>query len=232
MSIRARKAWRPRPSAIPHAGLGGRLRCRRQADRLPVEMRNSTPAPMPAGGRPSRRACRCMPAARIWCRMPKRAARPIFTNCPPSGAFRGFGVPQSAIASEAAMDALADAVGMDWLEFRRVNALRPGDATITGQVLEDSSASWRPSMRSSPIGATGTRRPSFQRHLHAPPAGRWHRLFLVRHRQHLAQQPVRDEGGDRCGRPHHALLRRGRYRPRLEHHPDPDRGGRARRFRG
>ncbi|HEV8388709.1 MAG TPA: molybdopterin cofactor-binding domain-containing protein [Dongiaceae bacterium] len=61
-----------------------------------------------------------------------------FTNSPPSGAFRGFGVPQSAIASEAAMDDLADALGMDWLEFRRLNALRPGDATITGQVLEDS----------------------------------------------------------------------------------------------
>jgi CO/xanthine dehydrogenase Mo-binding subunit/aerobic-type carbon monoxide dehydrogenase small subunit (CoxS/CutS family) len=61
-----------------------------------------------------------------------------FTNCPPSGAFRGFGVPQSAIASEAAMDELADVLGMDWLEFRRRNALRPGDATITGQVLEDS----------------------------------------------------------------------------------------------
>jgi CO/xanthine dehydrogenase Mo-binding subunit len=61
-----------------------------------------------------------------------------FTNCPPSGAFRGFGVPQSAIASEAAMDALADSLGMDWLEFRRLNALRAGDATITGQVLEDS----------------------------------------------------------------------------------------------
>jgi CO/xanthine dehydrogenase Mo-binding subunit len=61
-----------------------------------------------------------------------------FTNCPPSGAFRGFGVPQSAIASEAAMDALADKLGVDWLEFRRLNALRPGDATITGQVLEDS----------------------------------------------------------------------------------------------
>jgi aldehyde oxidoreductase len=61
-----------------------------------------------------------------------------FTNCPPSGAFRGFGVPQSAIASEAAMDELADRLGMDWLEFRRRNALKAGDATITGQVLEDS----------------------------------------------------------------------------------------------
>ena len=61
-----------------------------------------------------------------------------FTNAAPSGAFRGFGVPQSAIASEAAMDILADHCGMDWLEFRRINALRAGDRTITGQRLETS----------------------------------------------------------------------------------------------
>jgi len=61
-----------------------------------------------------------------------------FTNCPPSGAFRGFGVPQSAIASEAAMDALADKLGLDWLEFRRHNALKVGDTTITGQFMSDS----------------------------------------------------------------------------------------------
>ncbi|MEQ1615102.1 MAG: molybdopterin cofactor-binding domain-containing protein, partial [Hyphomicrobiaceae bacterium] len=61
-----------------------------------------------------------------------------FTNAPPSGAFRGFGVPQSAIASEAAMDILADKLGMDWLEFRRLNALRAGNITTTGQVLDRS----------------------------------------------------------------------------------------------
>ena len=70
--------------------------------------------------------------------MPGRAGTAYFTNCPPSGAFRGFGVPQSAIASEAAMDALADALGMDWLEFRRRTRCAAGDATITGQVLADS----------------------------------------------------------------------------------------------
>jgi aldehyde oxidoreductase len=61
-----------------------------------------------------------------------------FTNAPPSGAFRGFGVPQSAIVSEAAMDELADLAGMDWLAFRRLNALRAGDTTITGQRLDTS----------------------------------------------------------------------------------------------
>ncbi|MGE3905155.1 MAG: xanthine dehydrogenase family protein molybdopterin-binding subunit, partial [Reyranellaceae bacterium] len=61
-----------------------------------------------------------------------------FTNGPPAGAFRGFGVPQSAIAHEALMDELADGLGIDRLEFRRRNALRAGDATATGQALQQS----------------------------------------------------------------------------------------------
>ncbi|MBV9833963.1 MAG: molybdopterin-dependent oxidoreductase, partial [Alphaproteobacteria bacterium] len=61
-----------------------------------------------------------------------------FTNAPPAGAFRGFGVPQSAIAHEAMMDALADELGIDRLEFRHRNALRAGDLTATGQRLEHS----------------------------------------------------------------------------------------------
>ena len=60
----------------------------------------------------------------------------VHTNTPPSGAFRGFGVPQSAIAQECAFDELADKVGIDRLEFRLINALDNGDATITGQVFE------------------------------------------------------------------------------------------------
>jgi aldehyde oxidoreductase len=61
-----------------------------------------------------------------------------FTHCHPSGAFRGFGVPQGAIAHEAAMDGLADELKMDRLAFRLRNAIRVGDATATGQVLKDS----------------------------------------------------------------------------------------------
>lgn len=60
----------------------------------------------------------------------------VLTNCPPSGAFRGFGVPQSAVAQECAFDQLADSFGFDRLEFRRVNALDNGIATVTGQVFE------------------------------------------------------------------------------------------------
>ena len=65
-------------------------------------------------------------------------ARAIYTNGPPAGAFRGFGVPQAAIVHEALMDDLAAKLGIDPLEFRLINALRAGDTTATGQVLEAS----------------------------------------------------------------------------------------------
>jgi aldehyde oxidoreductase len=61
--------------------------------------------------------------------------RAIYTNAPPSGAFRGFGVPQAAIAHETLMDDLAGQMGIDPLEFRHLNAIRAGDATATGQRL-------------------------------------------------------------------------------------------------
>lgn len=62
-------------------------------------------------------------------------ATALHTNGPPSGAFRGFGVPQAALVQEALYDELADAVGMDRLAFRRLNALRDGDRTVCGQQL-------------------------------------------------------------------------------------------------
>jgi CO/xanthine dehydrogenase Mo-binding subunit/aerobic-type carbon monoxide dehydrogenase small subunit (CoxS/CutS family) len=62
----------------------------------------------------------------------------IYTNNPPAGAFRGFGVPQAAIAHEALMDALAARLGRDRLEFRLANALRAGSRTASGQRLDAS----------------------------------------------------------------------------------------------
>jgi len=62
----------------------------------------------------------------------------LHSNGPPAGAFRGFGVPQAAMAHEAAVDALAMKLGIDRLEFRYRNALRAGDVTPTGQVLDHS----------------------------------------------------------------------------------------------
>ncbi|MDT8345311.1 MAG: molybdopterin cofactor-binding domain-containing protein, partial [Thermohalobaculum sp.] len=62
-------------------------------------------------------------------------ARAIHTHGPVSGAFRGFGVPQATIMQEVLHDELAAMAGMDRLAFRRLNALRDGDATVCGQVL-------------------------------------------------------------------------------------------------
>ncbi|RQV67742.1 aldehyde oxidase [Burkholderia cenocepacia] len=64
--------------------------------------------------------------------------RAIHTHVTPAGAFRGFGVPQTTMSQEQLIDELAFAAGIDPLEFRALNALRPGDTLPTGQVLDDS----------------------------------------------------------------------------------------------
>ncbi|MBI1299028.1 molybdopterin-dependent oxidoreductase [bacterium] len=62
----------------------------------------------------------------------------MYTNNAPCGAFRGFGVTQSAFAVESNMDILAQKLGMDPVEFRRKNAMRVGTTTATGQLLRES----------------------------------------------------------------------------------------------
>ena len=59
----------------------------------------------------------------------------IHTNNPPAGAFRGFGVPQSAIAQESLFDELAEKLNMDPLDFRILNALENDVPTVCGQVF-------------------------------------------------------------------------------------------------
>ncbi len=61
-----------------------------------------------------------------------------FTNNPVCGAMRGFGIPQTAFAHESQMDLLAERLGMDPLEIRKVNALRKGSETATSQRLSHS----------------------------------------------------------------------------------------------
>lgn len=56
-----------------------------------------------------------------------------YTNNPPSGAMRGFGAVQVAVAYEAQMDRLAAALGADPVALRTVNALEPGGRLPTGQ---------------------------------------------------------------------------------------------------
>jgi CO/xanthine dehydrogenase Mo-binding subunit len=62
----------------------------------------------------------------------------VFTNNPPCGAMRGFGAVQVCFAAEAQMDRLAEALGIDPVELRLLNALEPGDTLPTGQVLTGS----------------------------------------------------------------------------------------------
>ncbi|MEX0277531.1 MAG: molybdopterin-dependent oxidoreductase [Ruegeria sp.] len=62
-------------------------------------------------------------------------AKGVHTNNPPAGAFRGFGVPQAAIAQECLFDDLAEKLGTDALEFRISNALDNGVRTVCGQVF-------------------------------------------------------------------------------------------------
>jgi CO/xanthine dehydrogenase Mo-binding subunit/aerobic-type carbon monoxide dehydrogenase small subunit (CoxS/CutS family) len=62
----------------------------------------------------------------------------MYTNNPPAGAFRGFGVTQSAFAIESMMDMLAETLKVDRVELRRLNSLRVGSLTNTGQLLRDS----------------------------------------------------------------------------------------------
>ena len=62
----------------------------------------------------------------------------MYTNNPPAGAFRGFGALQGQFAIENMMDMLAHELGMDPVELRRMNALRVGSVTNTGQTLRES----------------------------------------------------------------------------------------------
>lgn len=63
-------------------------------------------------------------------------SRLVYTNNPAGGAARGAGPPQITFALESAMDMLAERIGMDQLEFRRINSLKPGESCSTGHVYD------------------------------------------------------------------------------------------------
>ncbi len=61
----------------------------------------------------------------------------LYTNLPPAGALRGFGVPQLVWAYESHTDMIARALKLDPVEFRRRNILREGRPHATGTVVQD-----------------------------------------------------------------------------------------------
>ncbi|HJR41825.1 MAG TPA: xanthine dehydrogenase family protein molybdopterin-binding subunit [Gemmatimonadaceae bacterium] len=80
----------------------------------------------------------CIHAAGPYrCQNVRIQGRAVVTNTPPNGAFRGFGAPQTQFAVEVHMERIAEALHMDPVTLRERNALRPGDATATGQVMRD-----------------------------------------------------------------------------------------------
>lgn len=63
-----------------------------------------------------------------------------YTNNPPAGAFRGFGVTQSCFATECNLNLLAEKVGISPWEMRYRNAIRPGQVLPNGQIADASTA--------------------------------------------------------------------------------------------
>jgi len=62
----------------------------------------------------------------------------VYTNRQTTGAFRGFGQPQTIFANESVVDEVADTLGIDPIEIRLLNALAVGKRTATNQLLEES----------------------------------------------------------------------------------------------
>lgn len=60
----------------------------------------------------------------------------VYTNNVVSGAYRGFGVTQSCFATEMNINLLAEMAGLDPWEFRRRNAIKPGDILPNGQTAD------------------------------------------------------------------------------------------------
>lgn len=61
-----------------------------------------------------------------------------YTNNPPAGAFRGFGVTQTCFATESLLNMMADEVGITPWEIRYRNAIRPGGELPNGQIVDES----------------------------------------------------------------------------------------------
>jgi len=61
-----------------------------------------------------------------------------YTNNPPAGAFRGFGVTQTCFALESMLNRMADKLGLSRWELRWRNAIRPGQVLPNGQIVDDS----------------------------------------------------------------------------------------------
>lgn len=94
----------------------------------------------------------------------------VATNTPPNGAFRGFGAPQAQWAIERHMDRIARHLNLSPIEVRRINLLKDGDTTATGQVLRGTSGH---EVLEKALAAAGAAPPPPPRRPGSGPAPRW-----------------------------------------------------------
>lgn len=71
------------------------------------------------------------------CPAKRVAAEAVYTTTVPSGAFRGYGLGEVGFALESALDELAEAAGIDPVELRRRNVVRPGDRLVSSAGDDD-----------------------------------------------------------------------------------------------
>lgn len=150
--------------------------------------------------------------------------RAVHTNIVPAGAFRGFGVPQAAIAQEQLYDDLAEKVGMDPLEFRILNALENETPTVTGQVLGEG-VGMRACFEALLAEMAGRSRAhkSVQRQRHGSAAARCGSCrHVVWMRQYIVTQSLDDENRIETGWTDCAASGCGRHRSGIEHDCDAD----------
>jgi len=69
-------------------------------------------------------------------------ARAVATNKVHCGAYRGFGSPQTLFAIESIMDEMAKEFGIDPVDYRKMNLIKKGEETVTGQTIGDSFGLW------------------------------------------------------------------------------------------
>ena len=111
-------------SDVPHQERGqGRPHHRRATARC-----GGTAAPMPTSARASRRSPASPRPGPTTSRTSSINSYSLYTNLPPAGALRGFGIPQLVWAYESHTDMMARALKLDPVEFRRKNLLRDGRA--------------------------------------------------------------------------------------------------------
>ena len=215
---------RPPPSAIPPACARAWLRTLTAGFWRWSSTATSIPAPMRPGDRRSPTACRSTPRVPISCPTTAPKAARFCTNCAPAGAFRGFGVPQTAIAQEQMLDMLAHKLGLDPLDFRIANALTERHRPSPARSWATASASVPASRRWRRIGSgrAATRWPSTRasgrKRRGVGIAGMWYGCGNT-----SLPNPSTIRIGLKPRRPHRAAPGRGRHRPGLQHRHRADR---------